>query len=132
MPTIDFTQEDVLRGTVVQPAWYRVQIGPFAEVMNKNGDATNYTFNDSKIIKEADSGDTKYAGVPLRILFSSKPTAKGFLKGFIEALGMEVKPGVRFEISNAAGKFIDILVENEMYEGRMINRVNHKYRKPRE
>jgi hypothetical protein len=128
MPQIDFSDDELKRGTVIQPAWYLIQLGPFVESMNKNGDAMNYIFQDSKIIKEADSGDTKFAGVPLRILFSGKPTAKGFLKGFLEAMGQEVKPGVRFELSAFAGKFIEVLVENEMYEGRMVNRVNHKYR----
>jgi hypothetical protein len=54
------------------------------------------------------------------------------MKGFLEALGYEVKAGARFDIAACAGKEIDAFIENNEYEGRISNRINHKYRKPRE
>lgn len=128
---VDFGQEDILRSTVVQPSWYRLRIGEFSEQLTKDGNSTNYVFKDCIILRDADTGDEAFAGVPIKLLFSAKKEARGFIIGFAEALGFEVKAGSRFDISAASGKEIDAFVENNMWEGRLSNRVNHKYRKPR-
>jgi hypothetical protein len=131
MPLVDFSQEDILRGTLVEPGWYKLRIGEFSEELTKSGDSTNYIFKDCVILKNADTGDEKFAGVPVRIQFSAKPTARGFLKGFFSSLGMEVVAGARFDISACAGREIEAMVENNLYEGNWSNRINHKYRAPR-
>jgi len=140
MPIIEFSAEDLARGTIVPPAWYRVKIGRFQESLSKDGNSTNWVFEDSKIIRNADDGTTTFidangmekqsAGVPLAIRFNSK--AKGFTEGLFRALGVDIQAGSRFELKNAEDKEVDVFVENDTYDGRIVNRINHKYRKPRE
>jgi hypothetical protein len=125
MPIVQFTDRDLLRGKVVEPAWYLVQIDGIGEGPSKDGGSTNYPV-ESIIIKNADSGDEKFKGVPVDWNFNSK--AIGFAVGFLAALGVDVKAGARFDLAHAAGKQIEVFIENGEYQGRMVNRVNHKYR----
>ena len=39
---IEFSNEDILRGKLVEPAWYRLKIGEIKTSMSKAGDSTNY------------------------------------------------------------------------------------------
>jgi len=128
MPIISFTEKDLLRGTVVEPAWYRLKIENIGEALSKDKNSTNYPV-EATIIANADNGDARFANVPIEWNFNSK--ALGFTKGFLAAFGVELKPGVRFDLANAAGKELDVFIENKEYEGRIINNVPHKYRTPR-
>lgn len=125
MPIIQFGDRDLLRGKVVDPAWYVVNIDNVGEGPSKDGGSTNYPV-EGTIVKNADSGDTTFANVPLDWNFNSK--AIGFAVGFLQAFGVDVKSGARFDLANAVGKQIEIFVENDTWQGRMVNRVNHKYR----
>lgn len=125
MPMIQFSERDLLRGKVVEPAWYLVHLDAISEGPSKDGGSTNYPV-EGTIIKNADNGDEKFKGVPLDWNFNSK--AIGFAVGFLSALGVTVKAGARFELANAAGKDIEVFVENGDWQGRIVNRVNHKYR----
>lgn len=124
-PIIGFTDKDLLRGTVVPPGWYTVRIDSVGEKLAKNGESTNYPV-EGTIIKNADDGTTVFQNTPLDWNFNSK--AIGFAVGFLKALGMDVESGKRYDLSAAAGHSLDIFVENDIYEGRTMNRVNHKYR----
>ncbi len=73
-----------------------------------------------------DNGDQKFAGIPIDWNFNSK--AIGFAVGFLESLGATVAADTRFDLAAAKGKEIDVYVENDTYQGRLVNRVNHKYR----
>ncbi len=128
MPVIDFSQDDLLRGKLVTPGWYVVELGAFTQKLAKSGESNNYIFEDSKIVKNAETGSEEFAGVPLNILFSGHPKAKGFMVGFFSALGADIKPGSRLNLENAAGKQIEVFVDNDIYEGRTVNRINHQYR----
>jgi len=128
MPVIDFSQDDLLRGKIVTPGWYLVELGQFTQKLAKSGETNNYIFEDTKIIKNAETGSEEFTGVPLNILFSGHPKAKGFMVGFLSALGAEIKAGSRFNIENGAGKQIEVFVDNDIYEGRTVNRINHMYR----
>lgn len=126
-PMIDFTEDDLNRGKIVEPAWYRMTIGHLTEALSKNGDSTNWVYEDSKIIRNEETNDEKFAGVIIPIRFNSK--AKGFTTGFLTVLlGEEVKPGVRYDMKAAEGKEIVAFVENDTYENRLVNRINHKYK----
>jgi hypothetical protein len=125
MPIISFNDRDLLRGKVVEPAWYLVQIVSVGEAPSKDGGSTNYPVEGS-IIKNAETGSEEFKGVPLDWNFNSK--AIGFAVGFLAALGVDVKAGARFELANANGKPIEVFVENGEWQGRIVNRVNHKYR----
>ena len=55
----------------------------------------------------------------------------GFAVGFLQACGADIGPkGGRFDLGDAVGKEIDVFVENGVYEGRTVNKINHKYRVP--
>lgn len=125
MPIIEFSDRDLLRGTVVEPAWYVVLINSVGEAPSKDGGSTNYPV-EGTIIKNADNGDEKYANVPLDWNFNSK--ALGFATGFLRSFGVELSSGKRFELGSAVDKKLEIFVENGEWQGRMKNNVNHKYR----
>jgi hypothetical protein len=125
MPIVSFGERDLLRGKVVEPAWYVVTINNVGEAPSKDGGSTNYPV-EGTIVKNADNGSEDFAGVPLDWNFNSK--AIGFAVGFLQAFGVDIKAGARFDLANAAGKQVEIFVENDTWQGRMVNRVNHKYR----
>lgn len=125
MPIISFSEKDLLRGKVITPGWYRVKIDNIGEAPSKDGGSTNYPV-EGTVKFNGDNGDAEFAGVPLDWNFNSK--AIGFAVGFLQVLGVEVKPGVRFDLAAAAGKELDVFVENGEWQGRLVNRVNHKYR----
>jgi hypothetical protein len=125
MPIISFTKRDMLRGVTVTPAWYRVRIDSIGEATSSKGDSTNYPV-EATILKNADDGSEEFAGVPLDWNFNSK--AIGFARGFLESFGVTLEEGKRFELKNAEGKELDVFVEHGEWQGRVVNRVNHKYR----
>lgn len=123
-----FSATDLMRGTILEPAWYRIKIQSIGEKPSKDGGSTNYPV-EGIVQYNSDNGDTAFAGVPLVWNFNSK--AMGFAIGFLEALGIDVQPDTRYDLSKAEGEEIDVFVENGEYQGRMVNRVNHKYRTKR-
>jgi hypothetical protein len=128
MPVVSFSDKDLLRGKVVEPAWYVMHIESVGEAPSKDGGSTNYPV-EGVIVKNADNGSEDFKGVPIDWNFNSK--AIGFAVGFLQAFGVDVKSGARFDLNNAAGKQLEVFVENDTYQGRMVNRVNHKYRQLR-
>lgn len=131
MPVVQFGERDLLRGKVVTPAWYRCRIDSVGEAPAKQSDkgpSTNYPV-EATILFNGDNGSTEFSNVPLDYNFNSK--AIGFAVGFLQAFGVDIKPNTRFDLKSAEGREIDIYVENDTWQGRMVNRVNHKYRAPR-
>jgi hypothetical protein len=128
MPVISFSEKDLLRGKIVEPAWYRVRIDNIGEAPSKDGGSTNYPV-EGVILKNADNGSEEFKGVPIEWNFNSK--AIGFAVGFLQAFGVDVKAGARFDLNAASGKEIDVFIENDTWQGRMKNQVNHKYRQVR-
>lgn len=128
MPIVSFSEQDLLRGRIITPGWYRVKIDTVGEQPAKaseKGPSTNYPVEG--VIKfNGDTGSTEFSNTPLSWNFNSK--AMGFSIGFLEALGVKVAPNVRFDLKSAEGLEIDVFVENGEYQGRIVNRVNHKYR----
>lgn len=127
MPLVEFTESDLLRNKVVTPAWYRLQLGIVSEWSPSKNQDSNNCLVEGEILFNADNGDEEFKGVPITLQFNDKPKARGFIEGFLRALGVDVTPG-RFDLAAAQGQQIEAFVENETYEGRIRNRVNHKYR----
>lgn len=125
MPIIQFSDRDLMRGKVIEPAWYLVTINSIGEAPSKDGGSTNYPV-EAVIVRNAENGNEEFAGVPLDWNFNSK--AIGFAVGFLQAFGVDVKAGARFDLANAVGKQVEVFVENGEWQGRIVNRVNHKYR----
>lgn len=128
MPIIEFDDRDLLRDKVVEPAWYAVRIDDIGEAPSKDGGSTNYPIRGT-ILKNADNGSEDFKDVPIDWNLNSK--FKGAARGFLESFGVQVKSKQRFELANAVGKTLDVFIENDTWQGRMINRVNHKYRTAR-
>lgn len=129
-PMVDFSQEELDRNKVITPDWYRVRINSVGEQPSKDGGSTNYPV-EGVILKNATTGGEEFSGVTIGGIgtwfFNSK--AKGFIVGFLSALGVtDIVAQKRYELSNAAGEEIEIYIDNDIYQGRTVNRVNHKYR----
>lgn len=130
MSMLDVTPKDVMRGTVYDPAgWYTVRVDNVGELTpSKNGESMNILI-EGTILKNADSGDEKYAGFPTPFwLFNSK--APGFAVGFLRALGEEVVPG-RVNLKIAEGRILDVFIQNNEHEGKITSKVDHQYRPTR-
>lgn len=128
MPVVTFGKRDLMRGTIITPGWYRVKIESVGEAPAKasdKGPSTNYPV-EGTILFNGDNGDQQFAGIPLDWNFNSK--AIGFAVGFLQAFGVEVKENTRFDLKSAEGRELDVFVENDTWQGRTVNRVNHKYR----
>ena len=126
-PVVEFSESDLLRSKIVSPAWYRLQLGLVSEWNPSKDQQSNNCTVEGTIIANADNGDAEFEGVPVTLQFNDKPKAKGFIEGFLRALGVQVGAG-RFDLGAASGKQIDAYIENDTYEGRILNRCNHKYR----
>jgi len=131
MPVISFSDRDLLRGKIITPGWYRVKIDTVGEAPAKQSDkgpSTNYPV-EATLLFNGDNGDVEFKGCPVDWNFNSK--AIGFAVGFLSAFGVEVKSGTRFDLKSAEGREVDVYIENDTYQNRLVNRVNHKYRTPR-
>jgi hypothetical protein len=133
MPMISFTEDDLLRTKIVTPGWYLVRVDHVLQKNSKgdNPETTTIWPIEGKIIKNAENGSEDFAGVPTPAgwNFNDNPKAKVFILGFLSALGVEVKPGQRIELSAAEGHELIVFIENDTFEGRVVNRINHKYKK---
>jgi len=125
MTMLSFSERDLKRGTVVEPAWYRVRIEDVGEKLAKNGQSTNYEM-DATIIMNADNGSTTFKDVPVSWMFNSK--APGFAKGFFQAFGVELKADTRYDLKASIGREVEMFIGNKLYEGRTVNEFNHQYR----
>lgn len=128
MPIISFSERDLLRGITVTPGWYRIKINSVGEAPAKaseKGPSTNYPI-EATILFNGDNGDIQFSGVPLDWNFNSK--AIGFAVGYLKSFGVEMKAGTRFDLKSSEGLEVDVYVENDTYQRRIVNRVNHQYR----
>lgn len=122
--------KDINWGRVCDPGWYRVRIDSVGE-RTPSKDAKSENINvEGEVLYHGDNGAVEFSGVGLKWNFNSK--AMGGAVGFLRCFGVEVKPGVRIELKAAEGQELDVYVENDTWQGRVVNRVNHKYRKPKD
>lgn len=128
---VEFTESDLLRSKIVDPAWYRLLINEVGEwTPTKNGDSNNCVM-ECVIQFNGDTRSEEFKGVPLNLQFNDKKNAIGFIEGFLRAMGAKLEVG-RIDLQAVKGSQIEAYVENETWEGRVRNRVNHKYRAVRE
>lgn len=128
MPVVSFSDRDLLRGRVITPDWYRVRIDSVGEAPAKaseKGPSTNYPV-EGTILFNGETGAIEFRNTPIDWNFNSK--AIGFAVGFLKSFGVDVKPNTRFDLKSAEGLELDVYIENDTYQGRLVNRVNHKYR----
>ena len=129
MPFLDVSSDDIQRGKLLTPDWYRVRIDSVEESLSKNGDSKNIILK-GRILFNANDGSEEFKDVPIPYWnFNSK--APGFAIGFMNAIGHPVDHAGRIDLSLAEGKEVDVFITNELYNNSMVNRVNHRYRAPR-
>ncbi len=129
MPLITITAKDIKRGIIVEPAWYAVRVDSVDDKTSKSGSSQNFVM-EGEILYNADTGDTKYSGTPTPQGWLFNEKAISFAIPFLQACGATVDAnGGRFELADAVGKVLDIFIENGTWEGRTVNKINHKYRK---
>jgi hypothetical protein len=131
MPIISFTEKDMLRGKIVTPGWYRVRIDAAGQKPSNDAQSINYPM-EGTILFNADTKSEEFAGVPTPDSWQFNSKAMGFAVGYLAAFGVTPEPGKRYELANTVGKEIDIFIENDTYQNRVVNRINHKYRAPQE
>lgn len=128
MTMVSFSDSDLLRNKVVEPAWYLLDIQEHRTwTPTKDGQSNNCHF-ECVIEKNADNVSQDFANVPIELQFNDKPKAKGFIEGFLRGLGVDIQSNARYDLKMAVGKKIEAFIENDNYNGRLINRCNHKYR----
>lgn len=127
--TISFSKSDLLRTTVVDPAWYEIEVQTVGEwELASKGNSNNLEM-DSIVIRNADSGDTKFAGVPVTLRFNDQPSARPFIEGFLRSIGVNVKAET-YDLKNSVGRKLTVFVKNGTWQGRLKNEVE-AYRDPR-
>ena len=140
MGFIKITEDDLKKGLIVEPAWYRVRIDNMEQRTSSKGTSQNH-FPSGKILFNADTGETKYAGVETPKGWCFNEGAPAFTIPFLVATGTDEaelmkaikeagENGMRLDMDSAVGKDLDIFIENGVYEGRSQNKINHKYRRP--
>jgi hypothetical protein len=131
MAIFTFSDSDLLRNKIVEPAWYTLDIQAHRDwTPTKDGQSNNCHY-ECVIVKNSDNGDESFTGVPIELQFNDKPRAAGFIEAFLRGLGVDIVSKARYDGNSAVGKKIDAFIENDTYNGRLINRCNHKYRQVR-
>ena len=140
MPTISFSKKDLLRDKIVAPAWYRMQIDTVGEWSDSKNKQSKNLVLEGTILFNADNGSEEFAGVPVGGMgtwnFNTK--VSGFALGLAKALASqcgyhpdEITTETKLEMKVFEGKFCDVFVDNNTFEGRIKNKVTHKYREPK-
>ncbi len=134
MPVITFSERDLLRGKVVTPAWYRVEILDVQEKPSSDGQSMN-TWIKGRILFNADNGSKEFEGVPTPFLWLFNSKGAFAAVGFVNSLtGSEVTPGSRFNLNKETlvGKQLDAFIGNGIYNNQTVNTMTGQYRQPRQ
>lgn len=124
---IEFTENDLKSGVIVEPAWYVVQVDDVEDRISTKGDSTNSWFK-GHIIKNADNGDTKFADTPTPFLWIFSSKGAFTMVPFCAALGIELKPGMALDTAAFKNKIVEMYIGNEVWEGKLQNKVMGQYR----
>jgi hypothetical protein len=126
---IEFTEKDILRSKIVEPAFYRVRIEDIESKISNKGDSTNFRL-EGVILKNADNGNEKYAGVPTPYLWFFNSKQLQHLIPVIQAVdpAWEVKPGVRVDPELLKGQELEVYIGNGTYNNQIQNQITNQYR----
>lgn len=140
MPKVQYTKRDLLRDKLVPPGWYRVMIDHVSEWMPSKDKQSQNMVLDGTILFNADNGSEEFKDVPIGGMgawnFNSK--AMGFSKGLTYAMASQcgydaeaLTESDQIEFKHFEGKVVDVFIINDTFEGRMKNKVDHRYREPK-
>ena len=114
----EITREDLLRNRTIAPGWYAMLIRSVVKGEAKTDGSMKV---DVGFVVTADG---PFKDVPVSRTFSEK--APGFTVSFIEAVSkrkIDPDKGGTFDLAMAQGKKVWAYVKNEMYQNRLVNRV---------
>lgn len=107
MARFTYTQEDLLRGTLVEPGWYPVEIYDVEDVTASSSGAAGTKIGFRLI------GEGKFKGIPVERAFYE--SAVGFSKKFLEALGVKLAAGMQFDFDDKLkGKRLEVYIKNNV------------------
>jgi hypothetical protein len=114
MALLTISETDVLRGTILTPGWYKVNIQEVDEKPSR-GDGSIFWKMNSIIT------DGEHKGVPITFGFSEK--APSFAIPFVEAItGAPASPG-DIDLTKAQGKNLEVYVTNGLWNDKPTNEV---------
>lgn len=115
MTSLRYSKDDLLRGKIVDPGWYDAKVYDIKEYAAASDGSQNWDIH-LRII------DGPFDGVPIKRTFNEK--APGFAIKYAEAFGFKTDPnGGEIPLMNTNGKNVRIYIKNELYNGRMTNKV---------
>lgn len=117
MAKLNITPQDHLKGKVIPPGIYKVEVKNVEESASKTDQSQNWNV-EFKILE----GD--YVGVPLYKTFNEK--GAGFAIPFVESCGGKIDPTKPFELdfNKAIGSKLRVVVKNALYQGNMKNQID--------
>lgn len=124
---IEPKREDIVGSTVVEPAWYEVEVTSVEDKMSKDNTSTN-SWLKGKIVKNADNGDTKYAGVPTPFLWMINSKGIFASVALFKSIGVDMEDGKRYDTQAFSGRRLEAFIGNELYNGAMQNKMMGQYR----
>jgi hypothetical protein len=140
MPTIQYSKRDLLRDKIVTPSWYLVQIDTVGDwALSKDGRSNNMVL-EGTVVRDAETGSEEFKDVPIGGMgaWSFNTKALGFSLGLVKAcaaqLGFspeEITPESKIEMKHLEGKYVEMHIINDTYEGRLKNKADHGYRAPK-
>src|SRR5688572_31508579 len=139
MPIVQYSKRDLLRDKLVTPGWYRVLIESVGEWSpSKDGKSQNMVL-EGTILFNAENGSKEFQDVPIGGMgawnFNTK--AMGFSKGLTYSVAKQcgfnpedITETTKIDFKNYEGKQVDVFIINDTYEGRLKNKVDHRYKEP--
>lgn len=116
MGRVTYTEQDIKRGTILEPGWYLCEITDVTEKEAKEDKSTNFII-DFKVLS---SKNAELNGVPLRRYFNEK--VPNFMKSFIEVFAGKVEAGKTYEITrDLVTKRLMVNVARGEYQGQPKN-----------
>lgn len=127
-----FSADDLNAGKLPTPGWYEVVVEKIEEKPSKDAQSINAWIK-GKIVKNADTGSTEFAGVPTPFLWMVNSKAPFSLVPMIRALGVEPKAGQEANTDALVGKRLEMFIGNQPDQnGVMRSSVTGQYRPLRE
>lgn len=128
MGIIEFSQREILKGKVVKPGFYLVEIDKVSESPSKDGASINYRIDEATILED-EGGDKEFAGVPTPYWNYNSKNPR-FMIPFFEAItGEKIEAGTRIGWgSQLQGKKLYVFIDNDKFEGRPVNRIKDDYK----
>jgi len=130
---VEWTDEDLKRGQILDPGFYRLRVEGMTEKLAKSQKSTNVLMR-FIVIKNADTGeDEECAGVPVTFNFNSLmgSNTKNFAAAIAENEGEIPVSGGRFQLNDVlVGREVEAFIGHRTQEnGQVQNDVTAMFRK---